>query len=235
MARAHIEPLKYVPPPNPNIYIQNKWITKTGVPAKIRLCVQYYSDPQRQEELDFCLSSNVNNPSIDEVVIIRGKDIKVPVQSAKIQHVIMENRPSFQDMIQILGTDPDVVHILSNSDICFDDTASKLRFLDTDVLALNRWELKDAFQLASASSPQNFDAVDVWVWKGALRNLPDIPFTTGVPGCDNRFCFLLHTAGYRLCNPCFDIKIYHIHNSGVRHYSQAQRIAGPYCFVYPSK
>ena len=219
-----------------NVYLQNAWFMKTIQPAPIHLCIQYYldADMQRQAELDFCVAQHLKNTYIEKLIVIKSQEILWPqkFEHQKVTLVLMEGRPSFQKMIEVLNSTPDAVHILANSDICFDNSLASVQYLDKDVLALNRWELQIPFNLSSAIPPTHADAYDVWIWKGSLKIIPETnTFTTGVFGCDNRFCFLLHQTGYRLCNPWPLVRVYHIHNSKIHRYSHAYRIPGPYAFV----
>jgi hypothetical protein len=222
------------PPPsiNPNVYLQNAWEQKTREPATVSLCIQYYIDKERQAELNFCMDAHIRNRYVDRLIVIKSNCVIWPTElnHSKITFVNMEERPTFQQMIAILDEYPGV-HIIANTDICFDETIQHAAYLQgKDVLALNRWELKEPLEIFSAVAPTHRDAYDVWIWKDRLQLVSDATFSTGIPGCDNRFCYLLHQAGYRLCNPWSTIKAYHVHNSGIRRYSQAHRIAGPYAF-----
>jgi hypothetical protein len=237
-----LKPPKRAPPPlDNNIYLRNQWQPKSGnvVPAKIRLCVQYYVDPdaKRQEEIDFCIRNNIANRAINQMLVIKSKHTKFPENSEKVQFVELEERPTYWQILEILRKEDDAVNIIANTDIAFDETINHVRIVQNpDLLALNRWELKTPLQLASAIPPIAIDAYDVWIWQGRLQTHlteKDFAFTLGVAGCDNRVNYLFHTSGYRLCNPCSYIKAFHVHNTNIRRYLDKPRIPGPYCYASP--
>ena len=62
-------------------------------------------------------------------------------------------------------------------------------------------------------------------------------FPLGVPRCDNRLMYQLQEAGYKVLNPAFSIKVFHIHK-GQRAlvYTEGDNlhnIKPPYRYLYP--
>jgi hypothetical protein len=77
----------------------------------------------------------------------------------------------------------------------------------------------------------------VWIFKGKIKQSLRANFPLGVPRCDNRFMYELETAGYKVSNPSFSIKAYHMHN-GQRALVYTEndnyyKIAEPYRYKYP--
>jgi hypothetical protein len=67
---------------------------------------------------------------------------------------------------------------------------------------------------------------DAWIFDTPLCDFP-CNFYFGVPGCDNRLAWEASRAGLTLINPSRSIRAYHLHLTGVRRYSERQRVAGP--------
>ena len=46
----------------------------------------------------------------------------------------------------------------------------------------------------------------------------------GVPCCDVLLSYEFYSNNYKLKNPCFDLKTYHIHNTNIRNYTILHKI-----------
>jgi hypothetical protein len=103
---------------------------------------------------------------------------------------------------------------------------------DGTVFCLSRWELggRNAMKLFEVNYSQ-----DTWVFRGPPREAIAAPFWFGVPGCDNRFSWQLRHAGYEVNNPAKTIKTYHVHATGRRTQTNAERhrVPPPYLYVEP--
>jgi hypothetical protein len=77
---------------------------------------------------------------------------------------------------------------------------------------------------------------DLWAFRGghvmeALAAATQFPL--GVPGCDHKIALALSRVS-KVINPCLAIQTMHIHRSGHRTYTRADRLQPPYLFVEPS-
>ena len=188
----------------------------------IRLVTSYYkdNDVDRQKEIDECLSFNINNSHIDEILLLCESLPSLPHPKLKI---IESKRPTFKDFlfhINKISGDEDI-NILSNTDIFFDGSLDDLKQfpLEGKVLCLLRWERdKDGKSEIKIKRP---DCQDSWVFKGKI-NTEDmwLDFHMGKLGCDNRICYEFKNAGYKLENPCFLIRTHHLHNTQKRNYKE---------------
>jgi hypothetical protein len=219
--------------------------------GKLYLFVQYYqpSDPRRRAEIDFCLTINVCHAPFDKVFVLKESHVILPatvVENPKLCLVSFEKQPTFDEMIKLANHHafPNCVNFISNSDICFDHSIESLRFLRAEeALNLSRWDVTCSVDqvtyatLRPKSRPYcKNDSFDVWVVRGPWRHkvLGLAQFRLGIPGCDNRFAWILQNAGYVLRNPSKNIYCYHVHNTNIRSYSQTTpRVAGPYAWVEP--
>ena len=184
---------------------------------KTRLFFNYYEDPDptRKQEIDLCLQKNLDNPLFDLIII--GT----------------ESQPTFDlffEKINLLATDNDI-SIICNSDIFFDDSIKLAYHIkNKEMFALSHWDyIRDNHSTFSNSTPKQ----DAWIVKGKIDNIYG-NFQLGKPGCDGRIAYEFRTAGYTVLNPSRSIKAYHVHQSGVRHYSEQDRIKGKYLYVDPT-
>ena len=188
----------------------------------IRLVTSYYKDKDenRQKEIDECLSFNVNNPHIDEILLLCES---LPSLSHPKLKIIESNRPTFKDFLSHINqiTGEEDINILSNTDIFFDASLVDLKQfpIDGKVLCLLRWERNTNGK--SEIKIKRPDCQDSWVFKGKIKTEDMwLDFHMGKLGCDNRICYEFKQAGYKLENPCFLIQSHHLHNTQTRNYKE---------------
>lgn len=180
----------------------------------IRLFYNYYEDkdPERKKEIDFCFQKNKENPLLDIVVIDSDETPTYNYFFEKINKI----------------TGPNDINIICNSDIFFDDTISLANKIGSkDMYALSRW---DWINETSIKHRAIRNSQDVWIMRGKVENVNG-DFKLGIPYCDNRIAFEFTNVGYKVSNPSLSIKTYHVHNSGVRHYKNNEKVPGNYIFV----
>ena len=54
------------------------------------------------------------------------------------------------------------------------------------------------------------------IFIGSIKHSLQADFPLGVPRCDNKLLFELQEAGYRILNPAFSIKAFHVHKKQAR-------------------
>ena len=194
------------------------------------LFTQYFSaDENRQEEIDLCLQTNLENPIIGKVCLLTEQHMTINNQ--KIEQIVIGERIKYKHAFDIAKDFAGEICILSNSDIYFDHTLNLLTpdFMKGKFLALSRWdETPDAYVIrANARCSQ-----DSWIF---LPPLPEMfaDIQMGYPGCDNRMAYEANKAGLKVLNPSLEIISRHVHNTP-RHYSEADRIHGGYLEVSAS-
>lgn len=109
-----------------------------------RLLIEYWDCPvkERKEELDFCLKSNIESGLFDEIIICSESQLSSSF-SGKNVRIINSKRKNINELIEILNyvSDDNHINILANTDILFDETINKTRFLTkNEVYSLSRWE-----------------------------------------------------------------------------------------------
>ena len=218
-----------------------------------RLFYNYYitKNQDRRNEIDFCIKENLLNAKVAEIIVlIENKNIKlfsekdcVKDNKSKIK-IIEENAAityaSVFNLIESLTQDDDV-NIIVNSDIFLDpDSMDLLTKLDRDsAWCLSRWDIfnkKMESKLRDVSCSQ-----DTWIIKGKPKKMDNINFNFGRAGCDNRICYELDKAGYKVSNPAKSFITYHYHLSNARdrygnnNTREKHRIKGGYKFLDPIK
>jgi hypothetical protein len=88
---------------------------------------------------------------------------------------------------------------------------------------LSRWDLQPDGTAVYFDSAHSQDA---WIFQPPIREFKcDWPL--GIPGCDNRLTWEAARAGIEVLNPSRSIRAHHLHLSGVRNYTERQRLPGP--------
>jgi len=214
-----------------------------------RLFINYYTseNKERQTELNYCISKNSENVFIDQLnILVEKNDIKslervIKLNNEKINIIQIENIPTFKEVVNAIEntTTIDDVNIIVNSDCYLNDTASKFKSIGANELwALSRYNLIDE---SGKTEPYHGGMTqDAWAFLGKPKKIDNIDFHFGKPGCDNRFAFETHSAGYNVINPCLDVMVIHYHISEKRTYGngsvrEKNRINGGYKKVTPQK
>ena len=196
----------------------------------VTLLVNWYRRPERQNEIDKCLLSNVNNPHIDRIIVAVEPGDVLPVESEKITRWEYTPEPmsgyhcalSFRQWFQRASQEPGI-KIVANSDIRFDDSLAVLKTLDLSgrAFALTRWDVQPDGRTVLLEC---VGSQDVWIFSGKLD--VDLSIGMGLPGCDNILARRLHDSGLRLENPCRTIRAIHCHASNIRWWRNCDIVAG---------
>ena len=197
----------------------------------MNLFINYFDHPNeaRKREIDFCLKKNEENKFIDNIIVINKN-----------------HRCTYGDFLAEMWNYPDQVNIIANSDIYFDETIKLAEGIKGgQCYALTRWEFMngnviDFNHRHGKPSPPQWSQ-DAWIFRGSIK--PDkfynvkavnsqtrqsemIPFSLGIPGCDNKFAALLKESGIKVTNPSYDIKAIHVHKESARKYPNYQILSG---------
>jgi hypothetical protein len=214
----------------------------------INIFLQYFVHPDkaRQQEIEKCLQFNVNNPYINNIYLLNERiytEKELGITSNKIIQVDIQHRLQFKEIFEYIYVNGiKGYNIIINSDIFFDETVKNLFksdiHLNKKMYALLRYEYID-----SSTEPLLFgdrgDSQDTWIihsnFTFGKKEYNTFNFEFGKPGCDNKIIYLMSTLGFEILNDPEFIKTYHIHNSNVRNYTNANRINPPYEMVIPKK
>ena len=204
------------------------------------LYTTYYKEDNnyRRNELLTCLKINISNTAISKIIVFNEGDSIAHLAPGKIEEVFIGKRPTYQDFINYINanSNTDDIHIIANTDIYFDKNIEVLKHINLKniCLALSRW---DTTETKKPKLYNRNDSQDVWVFKGPIKYTLQADFPLGVPRCDNRLMYQLQEAGYKVLNPAFSIKVFHIHK-GQRALTYTEgdnlhNLKPPYGYLYP--
>ncbi len=204
-----------------------------------QLITTYYkaNEPEREAENIQCLLNNLNHPLIERVhLFLQTEYVPNIPENAKLLYIEHGRRPTFSELFEFgnkIGNN-EVIKIVANSDIYFDETLK----LASDalnrwgILALTRWDLKEdnSFEFYN-----NFKSQDVWIYKKQIKS--DIGcYHIGRHGCDNRLVYEFKSKNYKIANPSLTIKTIHIHQSALRPYfddPNYEFVSPPFDYLLP--
>jgi hypothetical protein len=206
----------------------------------IHLYTTFYNEKnqERMKELLRCIQNNATNPSIASVTVFNEGESVSHLAPEKIIDISIEKRPTYNDFFIRINEQStnEAIHIIANTDIFFDENIAVLKeVLDFNTcFALSRW---DTTESEKPLLYNHNDSQDVWIFRGNIKKSIQADFPLGVPRCDNRFMYELEAADYKITNPSFSIKAYHMHK-GQRAlvYTDADNrhnIPKPYRYKYP--
>lgn len=213
---------------------------------QLHLYTPYYQAEtfERQAELDLCLRRNCAVSALTRIFLLVDDGHEPPIRHSKITIVPIGARPRYSDWISLSRRNSaDSISVLANSDIHLDETASLMAdaFADTarpGFIALSRYDGSDSAAAVLHRNPhwsQDLWAVDMRhpISEG-LEAMAAIPL--GVPRCDNKIAYVFSVNGWKVWNPCHQIRSYHLHETGVRSYDAHvdKRILGGVAYVAPA-
>ena len=161
------------------------------------------------------------------------------VNSDKIIQYNVTNRLKFKDIFDFVDTEKLKGYIVfCNADMFFDKTLSNLNYSTLDqnkqILCQLRFEYTNADLRRCKMFGPRADSQDTWIFHSNFnpKNRSIFNFKFGVPGCDNKFLYLLSISGFEIFNDPYFVKTYHNHKSIERNYGNAF-VPPPYMLVSP--
>jgi hypothetical protein len=191
-------------------------------------------DLHRSAEYQVCLARNLELSHFERVVVVyESGGVYVPLEHPKLAVEHLGKRGTFAEYFAIanrLASGSKVV--LANADIYFDDTLGLLEpHKLKGLICLSRWDtLPDGTSMMMPIP----DSHDAWIFCTPF-NLPKCDFTLGVPGCDGRIAWIASEVRLPLSNPARSVRANHLHQSGVRHYTELHRLRGQYQAVWATE
>ena len=196
---------------------------------------------ERQEELDFCMERNLNNPHIGELNVFADDPATHSLQTnpifhqhlGKIKFIRYDGAPTYRSWLE---NSPAGISILFNADIYFDESIRKVpEYLKkpNSIVCLSRHE-DEMDSIIPHKNPQW--SQDLWAvnldHENNLQFMGELEVRTGRYRCDNKIAYVFSVNGWDIYNPHDEIKCYHRHNSKVRNYDKLDTsIVGALGFV----
>ena len=212
------------------------------------LITTYYisSSEERNKEIKDCLIKNFQNKYIEKIYLLNNDIYNINFindkQNKIIQYIISnENnyKLKYNDAIKFINQNlQNKICILSNTDIYFDSTLSKInnKIIHNNCFALLRYDLdiNGNKKIFTRFDIPRDDSQDCWIFRSPLNiDLNKLDFSFGTLGCDSIFAFYLSQSGLKLSNPSLDLISLHLHNTEFRSYNCDNRIHGKYCLIKP--
>jgi len=209
------------------------------------LITTYYKSKNeaRQKEIDECLKKNYENKYIQKIYLLNNQLYNLDYKGNKIiQYIISKDTDyilKYNDAINFINKNiKNKICILSNSDIYFDNTLSKIndKNIKDTFFALLRYDEDENGnkKIFTRHDIPRDDSQDSWIFKSPLNiDLNKLDFSFRTLGCDSIFSTIVHDSNINVSNPSYDIIITHLHKTEYRTYNDDNRIHGKYCLVKP--
>ena len=189
---------------------------------------------QRNNEILECLYKNIHNPFISKIhlfvddVCALNKVIELNKHN-KIHIIEVGKQPLYSDLFEYaMDNLSEQICMISNSDIyLYECDLTVLSQLDKYIYALSRHEHDLTCKVLG------FGSHDSFLFHGSLLKnkkeiLKNMNHIQNLAGSDDNIVNILSDHGFKLLNPCFEIKIIHLHSSELRTYSSEKVAHGKY-------
>lgn len=222
----------------------------------MNLITTYYisENIDRQNEIKKCLIKNIQNKYIKKIYLLNSEiydldfimniDVYNKVTQVQIYEESQLNSKKilkYSDAIDFINRNlPESLCILSNSDIYFNDSLSKINYesMNGKFYALLRYdeEMNGKRTIFKRHDIPRDDSQDAWIFNSPLKiNLSYLDFHFGTLGCDSIFANAVHENTFlKISNPAYDIITIHVHQTQFRTYNCDDRIHGKYALIKPT-
>jgi hypothetical protein len=195
----------------------------------------YYSSVvERMNELDYTLASNLGKPFINKIhLFISTKDYEKFLNSSYVNHPnynkivfkILESQPTYKELFLYCSSFEQTIFCICNSDIEFfinEENYKLIHNLNNDKLTyfLTRHEHDGSCYLINDFGGSH----DAFIFNSTIlknsiegKDLNYINYIQNTSGIEALLTiFFTENLGYKLLNPCHQIKLIHHHRSNVR-------------------
>lgn len=192
---------------------------------------------KRNNELQQCLINNLKSNLItkihlyvdDENALNKVRELEKNIEILnKIYIVSIGKQPLYSELFNyIIENLKNEICMISNSDIYLHECDMDcLIGISNNIFALTRYE----FDFSSPLIDQRIGSHDAFIFRSPLKKdfLHNLNHVQNVGGSDDNVVNNLVDYGYKLYNPCFQIKIVHLHESALRTYGNDRIAKGKY-------
>jgi hypothetical protein len=198
----------------------------------INIISTFYIQNERNDELMNALLNNLSSPFVEKIHLFVDDMVALETvknisnSSDKINIIDVGKKPTYHDFFRfIIDNLKDKICMISNSDIYIhecDISLIKLLNKNKIVYALTRYE----HDMSSPLINEYFGSHDCYIFNSSFINEDTINKNTNffqdINGIETRILYSFHSIGFLLINPCYQIKIVHLHKSGYRPYNRNQ-------------
>jgi hypothetical protein len=186
----------------------------------------------RQQEYNFCFVRNIHQPFVKKIHIFLEfpDDINYYIDLAgshasKLEFIPFGSQPHYSDFIKYVkeNISDDTIVCIMNGDILLDSNLP-MSLIDKHVqglsmFGLTRHEFTDenhvTCNLETCNLIHNYwGSADAFIMRTPLSksiSLDKIDFKQNLFGAENIFQKYLKEAGYLIKNPCYQIRLFHVH------------------------
>lgn len=189
--------------------------------ANMHLLMQYYNDSNkdRQQEIDFCVQANLENPHIIQVHNLVEENTVVPSWLSNHEKYIeckVDRWLTYKIAFDYANENlPQQVVALTNADIFFDHSSKWEEvkpLIDSGiVLCISRHEFDGVGTAKKDELLQKLafaNCQDTWIWRSPLK-VDNCDFMMGRLGCDNAIADRIKKSGYVPVNSPNQFKTFH--------------------------
>lgn len=226
--------------------------SKNPEPSQINLFQQFFihPNPERQQEIKYCLAMNVMNPLIDYIYLLTEYETdytpftanELGINSEKIIQIPINHRMRYSDVFHFVKElNCSGYIIVANADIFFDESLANVIKSGMNekpqVMCQLRYEYDGHLANTKIFGPR-YDSQDAWIYHSKWNPLVHkhnkvFDFQLGQAGCDNHISYLFKICGFGLINDPEKVHILHYHQTQIRDYKVENRIKPPYLFIMP--
>lgn len=224
-------------------------VIKTNCKNEIHIFSQFFihNNSVRRDEISTCLNKNVNNDKITKIHLLNERlytDVEMVVtDNKKIVQTNINRRIIFKDVSKyIRENNIEGYLVFASIDIFFDKSIGNLISSQLDekkeMFVLLRYEYNgNGIETSPIFGPRS-DSQDTWIFhSNTIVSKEDekiFSFEFGMPGCDNKFIYLMKILGYNIINDPVFIRTYHNHRSNIRNYGIKDVVPAPYGWISPN-
>ena len=217
----------------------------------IVLIQQFFIHPNkdRQNEIEYCIKKNIENPHINEIILLNEEIYKTAILNhKKIKQVNLQRRLKFSDILRYIKYELNNSNVIfSNSDMFFDDTLSQIKYADfstnKSIDTVCRFEFNKNLTLDECVLRDNprFHSQDAWIVHSShIKNIDTrtikerFSFELGKPACDQKIIAEFDKLNFEIYSNPDKIKGYHYHTTAIRDYDPKNMLPTPYGYVLPT-
>ena len=189
---------------------------------------------KRNIELLNSLKKNIECPLISKIHLYLDNENDINIinnleNNHKINIISTGYQPLYSDLFEYAFNNlKNEICMISNSDIYLHECdIDCLNRLDNNIFALSRYEYDMSCSLINTYKGSH----DAFIFKSPLNiNLDNVKHVQNVWGSENSVIDNICDHGYNVFNPCYQIKIVHLHESQLRNDDRIRIPGGRYLF-----